>query len=92
MNIAIDCKQTEFEVTVIAPCEVAGVAYGAGETIRMATKEKADKLVKAGAALHNVRIMQPVPVEVIAAPEPIEEKPSKGFLGKRLERSKKGKS
>lgn len=58
MNIAIDCKQTEFEVTVIAPCEVAGVAYGTGETIRMATKAAADKLVAKGIATHTGALVE----------------------------------
>ncbi len=50
MNIATDCKQAVFQLTVIASCEVAGVAYGPGDTIHTATKRVADRLVQTGAA------------------------------------------
>ncbi len=68
MNFATDCKQTEFQLTAIASCEVAGVAYGPGDTILTATKQLADRLVGKGVAVHTGGVVEAVVAVAVEAP------------------------
>jgi hypothetical protein len=69
-HFATDCKQTEFFLTVIAPCEVAGVAYGPGDTVRVATKRASDHLIGAGAAVASGGTITPEHVAAPVVPAP----------------------
>ncbi len=75
MNFATDCKQTVFQLTAIASCEVAGVAYGPGDTIHTATKRVADRLVDKDVAVHSggtvAAVVEPVVEDVVEVEAPV---------------------
>jgi hypothetical protein len=71
---AIDCKETEYVLTAVAPCQVSGVDFAPGATIRTRNQGSRDYLVDTGAAVEekveNVDVPETRQVSEVAATSP----------------------